>query len=531
MLIDQDFQWTEKMRSKTEKTTNMIDSILELRSGGPNNYDTLTKLYQRIFNFLIFNNRNLVMEDQQMMQEIKDDNSLIASMEKEVAAALESVIPRAALSPFIMLNNTEKVTQLTELSNLVLGIRLFNKEIGKGGGTIQDIGTLIDRMDSEFLETIRIKTQEGLNLAKAYNDYFERKVTKFEEFDEEDDRLKSELIFLRQYNALMSNLSEKVEGSAAIAESSEGRYLKEISDLKNLLGSKSSAPKEQVYPKFAVLANSYLTLLEESKHSVDKIEIFDLLCQIFDKVSFTLSKDKNLLGEEYFRERLQRFEEGEEETDEEIVSKNNVVYREPKHTPEFLQIPVDIQGFCLVTLVQNKGLLLQGEHNFGVFRYKDENFIFKSIFEAKKFIDDPKFYIGEFYKLCRMMPELILLLGVDDFFKDRGLKLIHINPGQKGQATKIMLDVSAQAPVHFGKFIDHNYCWNEWELRRKAIQMANIRNMTTKGTQTADSIFKVENQTQVWLMKDACSQTGINNGNNPIRPRNYITDLRDKTLQ
>lgn len=86
----------------------MIDSILELRSGGPNNYDTLTQLYQRIFNFLIFKNRSLVMEDDDMMSQIHKDASLIASMEKEVAAALESVIPRAALSPFIMLNNMKK---------------------------------------------------------------------------------------------------------------------------------------------------------------------------------------------------------------------------------------------------------------------------------------------------------------------------------------------------------------------------------------------------------------------------------------
>jgi len=49
-----------------------------------------------------------------------------------VAAALESVIPRAALGPFVSLNPSEKVTQLVELSNLVIGIRLFNKKIGKG---------------------------------------------------------------------------------------------------------------------------------------------------------------------------------------------------------------------------------------------------------------------------------------------------------------------------------------------------------------------------------------------------------------
>lgn len=54
------------------------------------------------------------------------------SVEKEVAAALESVIPRAALGPFVSLNPSEKVTQLVELSNLVIGIRIFNKEINKG---------------------------------------------------------------------------------------------------------------------------------------------------------------------------------------------------------------------------------------------------------------------------------------------------------------------------------------------------------------------------------------------------------------
>lgn len=32
------------------------------------------------------------------------------NVEKEVAAALESVIPRAALSPFVSLNPSEKVT-------------------------------------------------------------------------------------------------------------------------------------------------------------------------------------------------------------------------------------------------------------------------------------------------------------------------------------------------------------------------------------------------------------------------------------
>jgi len=66
------------------------------------------------------------------------------NVEKEVAAALESIIPRAALGPFVSLNPSEKVTQLVELSNLVIGIRLFNKEINKGGSSLASVKELVE---------------------------------------------------------------------------------------------------------------------------------------------------------------------------------------------------------------------------------------------------------------------------------------------------------------------------------------------------------------------------------------------------
>ena len=56
-------------------------------------------LYKRIFAFLIFKNKNLLL----------NENHVDYYMEKEVAAALESVIPRAALGPFVTLNPSEKV--------------------------------------------------------------------------------------------------------------------------------------------------------------------------------------------------------------------------------------------------------------------------------------------------------------------------------------------------------------------------------------------------------------------------------------
>ena len=63
-----------------------------------------------------------------------------------MAAALESVIPRAALAPFVTLSSSEKLVQLVELSNLVIGIRLFNQEIGKGGAGLLKV---IDLLNNE----------------------------------------------------------------------------------------------------------------------------------------------------------------------------------------------------------------------------------------------------------------------------------------------------------------------------------------------------------------------------------------------
>lgn len=158
---------------------------------------------------------------------------------------------------------------------------------------------------------------DTVGLTEKYAFYFESKLAKYEELDSQDEVLKTELMFLRQYTSLLMNLMEKVESSVGICESAEGRYLKETADLKTLLGSKSSAPKEQVYPKFAILANSYLQIFEESKHAKDKIELFELLNSIFDSVKFSLTRLQQSRGESYSNELRRKREQNDGEESEE----------------------------------------------------------------------------------------------------------------------------------------------------------------------------------------------------------------------
>ncbi|KAJ1478551.1 hypothetical protein T484DRAFT_1817235, partial [Baffinella frigidus] len=55
-----------------------------------------------------------------------------------VAAGLESVLPRANLHAFTALDYSDKRDRLVDLHHYVLGIRLFNKAIGKGGTGLID---------------------------------------------------------------------------------------------------------------------------------------------------------------------------------------------------------------------------------------------------------------------------------------------------------------------------------------------------------------------------------------------------------
>lgn len=88
-------------------------------------------------------------------------------------------------------------------------------------------------------------------------------------------------------------------------------------------------------------------------------------------------------------------------------------------------------------------------------------------------------------------------------------------------------DAGTETPVHFvEKHIDPSYTWNEWELRRRALKLANLQNCKTVSQQTDASNFRWDNDTQVYLPKEAATQTTRDQGTNPIRQFNYVAGLR-----
>ncbi len=98
---------------------------------------------------------------------------------------------------------------------------------------------------------------------------------------------------------------------------------------------------------------------------------------------------------------------------------------------------------------------------------------------------------------------------------------------QVSSKPQMKADFGTQTETHFyERNIVKNYEWNEWELRRKALKLANLRRRLTKSVQTNISNFRRENSTQVYLPKDQFIQTKRDNYSNVPQPKVYLSGIR-----
>jgi len=177
--------------------------------------------------------------------------SISNTIEREVAAALESVLPRAGLRPFVSLTTPEKVAQLCELSNIVIGIRLFNRDIGKGGIGLESFLDIINHPARSLLTDLNNEVAEIMEQSDKYTMFFNvLKDLESPGTPEQIDFFKQELTYKRQYLIYILELKSDVQISEQNIQNLQQKYQAEIVDLKNLIGNKSSIPKDQVYPKF-----------------------------------------------------------------------------------------------------------------------------------------------------------------------------------------------------------------------------------------------------------------------------------------
>ena len=388
-------QRQQNITNLSHESNRLIDEIVSFEPRSGNDFEGITLLYRKIFNYLLYKNKQHIIGN---YSNIQLTTAVSNTIEREVAAALESVLPRAGLRPFVALTTPEKVAQLCELSNIVIGIRLFNRDIGKGGVGLESFNEIINHPARTLISDLNTEVAEIMEQSDRYTMFF-NVLSELPDpgASELIDHYKQELTYKRQFLIYILELKSDVQISEQNIEGLQQKYATEITELKGLIGNKSSIPKDQVYPKFDSLSQIYSQLLEEKNLAILRSDLFKVLLEYKQAMSNDLSdvlirESKALYAEKAAKLRIEEEKIAAHMESQVVGDQVSILRLMPNSTPDFMHIPLDFLGFCLVNIVEH-GLLMPGKPNLGVFKYSDKYCVFADQEAIEKFVADPNKYL------------------------------------------------------------------------------------------------------------------------------------------
>ncbi|NWR53954.1 CF206 protein, partial [Bucorvus abyssinicus] len=447
---------------------------------------------------------------------------------REVTAALQSIFPQAEMITYVSLSKKNKEQQLKNLAMLVTGIRLYNKERGKGGSSIDDLPAIL----SEAIPSATRAVDEGLNtchmLAHQYTALLESVQEDQHRYIQLSSlKLREALFNVRQYEAFLCILLSDAITSAQEVEKMNAQFAATMEQLKNTVQNKVSIGTKEVFPLFFALSNLWTSFQDE-------ILLLSFLRNMTNNLQQFSEIQSQLFPEEVLTSLLEGVavksdEERIKETMETRVNVSDFKNQEwlfPETTDNFDQLLIQYHGFC-AHAIGVKGLTLPGNPAIGILKHKDKCYVFSSKEAAYIFAQDPDKFIQLNIEKAQEYVELIQLLELRHQFEYLVPYVQARNADKCLMKPTTKCDSSTQTDTHIlPPTIVTSYEWNEWELRRKAIKLANLRRRLTHATQTDLSHIRRENSTQVYLPKDVSTQTKCDNSSNVPRPQIFLEGLR-----
>lgn len=242
----------EEHKARSARSGALVTDIVAARGGS--DYDAIKALYRQIFNFLVKD------------AEAYTDGKKQDGAKREIAAAQESIFPQAGLPAFIDMPAEEKRTHLDELSHIVVGIRLFNAHIGKGGAGLVDVRGLAMRRVQELIRVLQEEQRAAQELCRAYGPALVQGELLLRNGDvsvagapsaAELRRWQDESNNRRQLLAYVTCLVDDAKHSLHIIEKTHAEMEATFDRLEDLVGAKASLPKATVYPLFDALGREH----------------------------------------------------------------------------------------------------------------------------------------------------------------------------------------------------------------------------------------------------------------------------------
>ncbi|NXD67601.1 CF206 protein, partial [Eolophus roseicapillus] len=450
---------------------------------------------------------------------------------REVTAALQSVFPQREIMTFTSLGKKNKEQQLKTFAMLVTGIRLYSKACGKGGSSIDDLPAILNEAIPSATRTI----DEGLNNCHLRAHQY---TTLLESMQEDQHRhtqlssfkLKEALFNVRQYEAFLCILLSDAITSAQEVEKMQVQFATTMEQLKNTVKNKVSVDANEVFPLFIALSNLWTSFQDEM-----------LLLKFLTSMTNNLQQFSEIQSQLFPEELLTSLLEGltvksdEERLRETMGTRVNVSDFEnqewlfPETVDHFDQLLIQYRGFC-AHAIGVKGLTLPGNPAIGILKHKGKCYVFTSKEAAYIFAQDPDKFIQLNVEKAKEYAELIQLLELHHQFEYLVPYAQARTPDKCLMKPTVKCDSSSQTDTHIlPPTIVTSYEWNEWEMRRKAIKLANLRRKLTHAMQTDLSNMRRQNCTQVYLPKDVSTQTKRDNSSNVPRPQIFLEGLRGQS--
>ncbi|XP_030578170.1 cilia- and flagella-associated protein 206 isoform X2 [Archocentrus centrarchus] len=452
---------------------------------------------------------------------------------EEATAVLQSIFPQTELGAFMGLLKRDQEQQLDELTMIVTGIRLFN-EASKRGEEEVNIHELMPAALKGALAVTSERIENELRVTQTlvykYTAVLERLTNPEVQLGQADvpvALLREALYNVRQHEVFLKMLQADAYFCAKRVEILQREVSSQMKLLKEAMQAKMAVPTAKVFPLFKMLSKLWSGLRDEG-------ELLNILNNIMLSLQPFLGSQAQIFSEAYLDSML---EDSEVKTDEQrmLESSDDRIdpvqlktqeWLFPETTASFNELPLQYNGLCGYTLVNRDGLLLPGNPNIGVLKHKEKLYVFTSKEAAVKFAFSPDSFVSEVAEKAKFFPELIHLLKLQQF---SCLSLCSEMQPREGLVVKpiIKCESGTQTEIHpVEKNIVKSYEWNEWELRRKALKLADLLSRVTVSVQTDLSHMRRENATQTWLPRNAACQSKREGASNVPKPQTYVAGLR-----
>lgn len=323
----------------------------------------------------------------------------------------------------------------------------------------------------------------------------------------------------------------------------------------------SPVPKSAVYPKFIFISERWDTVLGLYRESKDARALLDTISEFATSESAKPSLLKSdvdnahaaLAAEKkpnvaYLAAEVRKLPGASPGTeDEQSIEYMPMLPIDPE-SGNPIDAHFEFNGFCIVSFVDD-GLLLQGKKaEVQVNAQETDEEVAEAARQAElcpgyihllanaayysfanersvmAFARDPFRYVSHhLMELVQNNPSTVTLLGLHPYLP----KEIYLS-GTRSHEVVDTVD-KGDGGTQTGQiesYKDTHYVFSEWELRRLALQLASLRSKRTKSTQTNQSHFRRDNDTQAFPPKEQTTQTLLDAAVQPPVVRQYIKGLR-----